>query len=361
MTGKVLRAERRIVSDPEKLSKRRSYATYAWALAALGSIGLAGYSFTSGAFAEKSARYAAVDQTITGSVGRSDALAASTPDRGAFVASGIEAKNAERLDLFASLIKQMRTEQKEMSRELTNLSAKIGEDADIDGSILSNTDITSGAGGALSGQPVSVSATQASSAGLNVAAQSPEAEAVDTIGSETLDETASTQDPLEISAPLEIKPPAALGSGGAEARSVPVSRIANEDAPALIRSPGEPRTDTAASSVAESFGETQPDASNLSARGIDSQPVGSIGAITTLFALDLGINPTEARARSLWNDLTREQPGVLTKLQPRYVPTKDEDGQTRLIAGPYENAADAIRDCVELRRIEAFCKTTLFR
>ncbi|MEM8794823.1 MAG: SPOR domain-containing protein [Pseudomonadota bacterium] len=359
MTGKVLRAERRIVSDPEKPSKRRSFTTFVWALAALGSIGLAAYSFTSGAFAEKSARYAAVDQTITGSVGRGDASRVGASNRETLIAGRFELQNAERLDLFASLIKQMRTKQKEMSRQLTDLSAKIGDDAEIDGSIVPNTDTTSGAGEAVSAQPVSVAATQASSAGLNADAQG--AEAAGTIVSETPQEPASAQDTLEISAPLEIKPPADLGSVGAEARSVPVSRIAKEDTPALIRAPGDTRTDTGASRVAESFGETDPDASNLSAQGIDSRPVGSIGAITTLFALDLGINPTEARARSLWNDLTREQPGVLTKLQPRYVPTKDEDGQTRLIAGPYENAADAIRDCVELRRIEAFCKTTLFR
>lgn len=94
---------------------------------------------------------------------------------------------------------------------------------------------------------------------------------------------------------------------------------------------------------------------------VDNIKVGSIPiAQTSRFALDLGASSTNARAKNLWKELSAEQPGVLTSLKPKFMATGIEEGQTRLVAGPFENAGDAIKACVQLRTIDAFCKTTLF-
>jgi len=89
-----------------------------------------------------------------------------------------------------------------------------------------------------------------------------------------------------------------------------------------------------------------------------------VGAIpiaqTSQFALDLGASSTEARAKILWNELETQQPSVISALTPKFIATGLEDGQTRLVAGPFDNAGDAIEACVQIRKIDAFCKTTLF-
>lgn len=101
-------------------------------------------------------------------------------------------------------------------------------------------------------------------------------------------------------------------------------------------------------------------ASNLD-NTIDGIKVGSIPiAQTSQFALDLGASPTAARAKSLWDELGTQKSSVVSALKPKFIATGVEDGQTRLIAGPFENAGDAIQACVQLRQIDAFCKTTLF-
>ena len=94
---------------------------------------------------------------------------------------------------------------------------------------------------------------------------------------------------------------------------------------------------------------------------IDEISVGAIPiAQTSQFALDLGASSTAARAKVLWKELKAQQPDVISALQPKYVATGLEDGQTRLVAGPFDNAGDAIKACVQIRKIDAFCKTTLF-
>ena len=94
---------------------------------------------------------------------------------------------------------------------------------------------------------------------------------------------------------------------------------------------------------------------------IDEIKVGSIPIVQTAqFALDLGVNSTTARAKKLWTELGTQQPGVISALTPKFVETGVEEGQTRLVAGPFENAGDAIQACAQLRKVEAFCKTTLF-
>ena len=94
---------------------------------------------------------------------------------------------------------------------------------------------------------------------------------------------------------------------------------------------------------------------------IDGIKVGAIPiAQTSLFALDLGASSTAARAKTLWKELRAQQPDIISALTPKYVATGLEDGQTRLVAGPFDNASDAIKACVQIRKIESFCKTTLF-
>lgn len=94
---------------------------------------------------------------------------------------------------------------------------------------------------------------------------------------------------------------------------------------------------------------------------VDDIKVGSIPvAQTSRFALDLGASSTVSRAQNLWKELGTQQPSVLTALTPKFMATGIEEGQTRLVAGPFENAGDAIEACVQLRKIDAFCKTTLF-
>jgi len=94
---------------------------------------------------------------------------------------------------------------------------------------------------------------------------------------------------------------------------------------------------------------------------VDEINVGAIPiAQTAQFALDLGASSTAARAKTLWKELATQQPSITSALVPKYVATGLEDGQTRLVAGPFDNAGDAIEACVQIRKIDAFCKTTLF-
>lgn len=94
---------------------------------------------------------------------------------------------------------------------------------------------------------------------------------------------------------------------------------------------------------------------------IDETVVGSINlAESTKFAIDLGVNPTEARAKGLWKELKESAPSALARLKPRYVTTGNNEGETRIIAGPFVDASDAIRACVAVRAAKGFCKTSLF-
>lgn len=95
--------------------------------------------------------------------------------------------------------------------------------------------------------------------------------------------------------------------------------------------------------------------------GVDPSVVGGINrAQSSTFGIDLGVNPTRLRAQDLWNTLTEENRGLLGPLREQYLPTGKVEGETRLVAGPYNDASDAIRACVQLRSSKAFCKTTLY-
>lgn len=96
-------------------------------------------------------------------------------------------------------------------------------------------------------------------------------------------------------------------------------------------------------------------------RDVDTTVVGSINlAETTKFAIDLGVNPTEARAKDLWESLKKNKSSALAQLTPNYIPTGNNEGETRIVAGPFLDASDAIKACVAVRAVQAFCKTALF-
>lgn len=94
---------------------------------------------------------------------------------------------------------------------------------------------------------------------------------------------------------------------------------------------------------------------------VDKTVVGSINLVNSAkFAIDLGVNSTQARAKDLWKELSSKRPGILGNLTPRYISTGSADGETRVMAGPFLDASDAIRACVAVRSAEGFCKTSLF-
>ena len=140
-------------------------------------------------------------------------------------------------------------------------------------------------------------------------------------------------------------------------RSVDTKRVTN-DVAVTINKPADETTPEDGNVSTSSFPKTV--VSKLD-DNIDGIKVGAIPiAQTSQFALDLGASSTAARAKTLWKELETQQPGVISKLTPKYVATGLEDGQTRLVAGPFDNAGDAIAACVQIRKIDAFCKTTLF-
>lgn len=96
-------------------------------------------------------------------------------------------------------------------------------------------------------------------------------------------------------------------------------------------------------------------------RDVDTTVVGSISlAETTKFAIDLGVNPTQARAKDLWESLKKNKSSTIAQLTPHYIPTGNNEGETRIVAGPFLDASDAIKACVAVRSVQAFCKTALF-
>ena len=140
-------------------------------------------------------------------------------------------------------------------------------------------------------------------------------------------------------------------------RSVDTKRVVKEIDVSLNKPVGDAKAEGAAEGVS-SFSKT---ATADVADVVDDIKVGSIPvAQTSRFALDLGASSTATRAKNLWTELGTQQPNVLSALTPKFLATGVEEGQTRLVAGPFENAGDAIQACVKLRKIDAFCKTTLF-
>ncbi len=93
---------------------------------------------------------------------------------------------------------------------------------------------------------------------------------------------------------------------------------------------------------------------------IDKTIVSSVSRVNEAeFAIDLGINPTKERAENLWKILLKNHSKDLSGFKPVYIKTGSTRQETRLIAGPFADASDAIRLCVQLKLAKNNCKTTL--
>ncbi len=87
----------------------------------------------------------------------------------------------------------------------------------------------------------------------------------------------------------------------------------------------------------------------------------SEGPLTrTMFAVDLGAESSMGALRIRWDNLKRHYP-ELASLSPR-IAVRDDGGKIvlHLVAGPFENAADAARACASLLSRGAFCDGGLF-
>lgn len=150
-------------------------------------------------------------------------------------------------------------------------------------------------------------------------------------------------------------------------RPVRTSRVTDSDIPpvrdvlaAQPSSSGAPPLQQTATAGTSIVSKTKPS----TGQSVDETVVGSIDRSVervekSRFAVDLGVNSTPGQAETLWNDLRQQQPEAFKDLTAHYIPTGGE-GETRLIAGPFPDASDAIRVCVLLRASESFCKTTLY-
>lgn len=84
-------------------------------------------------------------------------------------------------------------------------------------------------------------------------------------------------------------------------------------------------------------------------------------AITrTTFGIDLGAEPSFGALRIRWDNLRRKNP-ELSRLSPR-IAVRDNKGKVelRLIAGPFDNAADAAKTCANLLAKGTSCDGGLF-
>lgn len=90
-------------------------------------------------------------------------------------------------------------------------------------------------------------------------------------------------------------------------------------------------------------------------------PAGVEQAVSrTVFGVDLGSEPSFGALRIRWDNLRRKYP-ELARLSPR-ISVRDNSGKVelRLIAGPFENAADAAKACASLLSKGAVCDGGLF-
>lgn len=159
-----------------------------------------------------------------------------------------------------------------------------------------------------------------------------------------------------------------FGEANDEIQLIEQNAALEQDLPAAIETEGASTTTTIAKTPDVVSPEPEPSPRQASAppvtirtpANVDPTTTASISDLQTAFGLDLGINSTPARATELWSTLRRGEPELFSELVPRYIETRREEGETRLIAGPFTNAADAIRACVTLRKSDSFCKTTVF-
>lgn len=80
-----------------------------------------------------------------------------------------------------------------------------------------------------------------------------------------------------------------------------------------------------------------------------------------IFGVHLGSGNSIDMLRSEWNLVRARYATYLSELEGRYLSEPATKGATyQLIAGPFSNAADAIRLCVRLKAGNGFCKPTIF-
>lgn len=84
-------------------------------------------------------------------------------------------------------------------------------------------------------------------------------------------------------------------------------------------------------------------------------------ATQTLFGLYLGSGRSLDEVRAHWADMKNLYAGQFAKMEGRYVHKSTVHGRPfKLIAGPFKNAADAIKTCTALRAKAIGCKQTTF-
>lgn len=156
----------------------------------------------------------------------------------------------------------------------------------------------------------------------------------------------------------------ALKNAAIVPHTVKTERLSTETEASALSNPESGTGDNATAvgkSASSSYAKSVRTVATRSDAPVDPTVVGSIGlAASTQFAIDLGVNPTVERAQDLWASIGKSHPGIHQSASPRYLPTGNQEGETRLVVGPYVDANEAIKACVALRLAKSFCKTTLF-
>lgn len=82
----------------------------------------------------------------------------------------------------------------------------------------------------------------------------------------------------------------------------------------------------------------------------------------TAFALDLGSAASVDRLKDRWAAMNELHGSILKKLEPRVALGRTKDGavELRLIAGPFNDAAAAVKACSELQRQPGTCEPKPF-
>ncbi|MEP1442100.1 MAG: SPOR domain-containing protein [Hyphomicrobiales bacterium] len=311
ITHKVVQVEKRKL-DNERTSAFSTFALFAfWTLATTGALGLAAISFyTAKPRVEVADQSFGVDRVTTAGVPRTARPESLTERR---QNTQLATRNDRRINDVTRVINRLRSEQATLNQRIAELDLSISKLRDENKTL--KTKVSS----------LNLTSTQTASAPVIIPA-SPKGD----------------QSPEQSSTLVP--------------RSVDTKRVAN-GTDVLLTKPLAKNKTTAAEGIS-SFPKTK--VASIE-DVVDDIKVGSIPvAQTSRFALDLGASSTAARAQSLWKELGTQNPRLLTTLTPKFVATGVEEGQTRLVAGPFDNASDAIKACVTLRKIDAFCKTTLF-
>ena len=311
ITHKVVQVEKRNL-DNERTSTFSTFALFAfWTLATTGALGVAALSFfTAKPRLELTEQTFGVDRITTAGIGSAPRAENTTEQR---QNAQLASRNDRRINDVTRVINRLRSEQSSLNERIAELDLSVGK-------------------------------LRKENKGLK--------SQISSLSKNTVQSTAPVIIPA---APNTVQLPEQ--SNELTPRSVDTKRVTNDTAVTINR----PLAEAASKDGninSSSFPKTA--AAKLD-ENIDEINVGAIPiAQTSQFALDLGASSTAARAKALWKELATQQPGIISALTPKYVATGLEDGQTRLVAGPFDNAGDAIEACVQIRKIEAFCKTTLF-